>query len=177
MKVETKPPKELFWVEPRWSYIPRLKMEMAEIKQVLMQIKTWLRIIAISILLTVLLAQCLKRAMPELEFDWAAQLALSIATVFIGLFCFIGLLWLMPPFVWVNRRGVSRLHCGSTFWRLRAEMRRVMIDTTDPAHPRLNIEAVDNKPFDCGIAGKVSAAELASFMRRTFPELPVEEKR
>jgi hypothetical protein len=52
-----------------------------------------------------------------------------------------------------------------------------MIDTTDPAHPRLNIEAVDNKPFDCGIAGKVSAAELASFMRRTFPELPVEEKR
>jgi hypothetical protein len=176
MKVENKLPKELFWVEPRWSYIPRLRTEMAEIKQILMRVWVWLRIVLIAILLTVLLARWAKRAMPDLEFDWAAQLALSIATVFIGLFCFIGLLWLIPPFVFVNRRGVSRLH-GGTFWRRRAEIRRIIIDTTDPAHPRFSIEAADNKPFECGLGGKVSAAALASFLRETLPELTVEEKK
>jgi len=42
--------------------------------------------------------------------------------------------------------------------------------------PRLNIEATGKKPFECGIAGKVSAAAVADFLRATFPELAVEEK-
>ena len=76
----------------------------------------------------------------------------------------------------VNQEGVSRIQGGSTFCRRRAEIRRITIDTTD-AGPRLNIEAADNKPFECGIAAKVSAAELAAFVRGTFPELTVEERR
>jgi len=51
-----------------------------------MRVKVWLRIVLIVILLTVLLARWLKRAMPDLEFDWAGQLAISIATVVIGLY-------------------------------------------------------------------------------------------
>ena len=152
-------------------------MEMAEMRRLIMQLKMWLRIVVIVILLTVLAAQSLKRAMPDLEFDWAGKLALSIAAVFSGLACYIGLFWLIPPFIWVNAKGVMRLHGNSHFWRRRAEIRRMTIDTTDPARPRMNVEAVDNKPFECGIAGKVSATALAAFVRETLPELTVEERR
>ncbi|MGA2556451.1 MAG: hypothetical protein ABSG04_09270 [Verrucomicrobiota bacterium] len=51
------------------------------------------------------------------------------------------------------------------------------IDTTDLARPRLIIEATGKKPLQCGIAAKLSSASLAAFLRATFPELAVEEKK
>jgi hypothetical protein len=171
--VEAKQPKSLWWFEPRWSYRPRLKKEVIAI----MQIKMWLRIVAIVTLLTALLAYWLKRALPDVEFDWAAQLALSIGVMVLGLVCMLGFVWFIPPILGVSAKGISRLQGQHASWRWRADIRCLTIDTTDPARPRLNIEAAGRKLFQCGIATKVSAAALAAFLRATFPELVVEEKK
>jgi hypothetical protein len=173
VNAEAKQPKSLWWFEPRRSYRPRLKKEVFAI----IQIKMWLRIVAIVILLTVLLAYGLKRALPDFEFDWAAQLAQSIGVMVLGLVCFSVFIWFIPPIIGVTAKGVSRLQGQHASWRLRADIRRLTIDTTDQARPRLNIEATGKKPFECGIAAKVGAAALAAFLRATFPELAVEEKK
>jgi hypothetical protein len=135
----------------------------------------WLRIAGISILLTVLIAYGVKRAAPALEFDWASQLALCIAALFFGLLCMFGLWWLVPPFIRINAKGVSRQEGQHVFWRRRADIRRITIDATDPARPRLCIEAAGKAPFESGIAGKVSTEALAVFLRETFPEWTVEQ--
>jgi hypothetical protein len=137
----------------------------------------WLRLFAVLILFTVVAAYLLKRAVPDLEFDWAGQLARSIGVMVLGVVCFYGLSWLIPPFIVINANGVARQEGGHVVWRRRADIRRIIIDATDPARPRLNIEATGKKPFERGIAGKVSAAALADFLRATFPELAVEEKK
>jgi len=132
------------------------------------------RIAAVSIVLTALLAYGLKRAMPELEFDWAGKFALSFGAVLLSLLCFCGLSSLIPPIIGIKKQGVTRQEGQHVSWRRRADIRRITIDITDPARPRLNIEATNKGPFECGIASKVKAASLADFLRATFPELKVE---
>ncbi len=171
--MEAKQPKSLWWFEPRWSYWPRLIKEVSTI----LQLKTWLRIVAIVILLTVLLASAVKRALPDFQFDWAGRLAMSIGGLVLGLAGCLGAYWLIPPIIRVHAKGISRQQGQGASWRLRADIRRLTIDTTDPGRPRLSIEATGKKPFECGIATKVSVAALAAFLRATFPELAVEEKK
>jgi hypothetical protein len=143
----------------------------------MIQVKMWLRIIAIVILLTALLAYAVKRALPDFEFQWGTHLALSIGGLVFALACFFAIHWLVPPIIGINAKGVSRQQGQSCAWRSRVDIRRITIDTTDPAHPRLNIEATAKKPLECGIAAKVSTPSLVSFLHATFPELVVEEKR
>ncbi len=166
-------PKSLWWFEPRWSYTPRLKKEIWE----MFQIKMWLRILAIVILLTVLIAYFVNRAIPDFEFEWAARLAFIIGAMALSLVCYLGLFWVIPPIIGVNGRGVSRQGQGHISWRLRADIRRITIDSTDPARPLLHIEASGKKTIECGIAMKVSVANLAAFLRATFPELVLEVKK
>ena len=141
-----------------------------------MQIKMWLRIVAMVVLLTAMLAYGVKRALPDFEFHWAGQLARSIGVMVFSLLCFLGAHWLIPPVILVSAKGVFRLQSHNSR-RFRPDIQRLTIDTTDPGRPRLSIEATGKKPFECGIATKVSVAALAAFLRATFPELAVEEKK
>jgi hypothetical protein len=58
----------LWWWEPRWSFVPRIKRETAEI----LAPRKWLRILALSTAVILVLAFILRRALPDLEFNWLA---------------------------------------------------------------------------------------------------------
>jgi len=142
----------------------------------LAHIRVWLRILAVVVLLTALLAYGMERAMPGLEIDWTRRLAAGIGMVILYVGCMAGLLWFIPPTITINPRGVSRQHGMQIYWLFRRNVRRITIDVADPSRPLLNIEAAGREPLECGIAAKVSAADLAKFLRETFPELALEEK-
>ena len=102
VNAQAKKPKSLWWFEPGWSFRPRLKREFSEAIQVTMLP----RIVAVVVLLTVPPAYYLKRAMPDLEFDWAGKLVLRIGAMVLALACFYGLSWLIPPII-----GIKKTRC------------------------------------------------------------------
>jgi hypothetical protein len=67
-------PKSFLWSEPKWSYRPRTKAELSRI----LDLKMWLRIIFMVAFLIAALAYAVKRAFPDLEFDWFGALAMSV---------------------------------------------------------------------------------------------------
>ena len=166
MVAQSKGPKSLWWFEPRWSFRPRLKRELTG----LVQFKLWLRVLAVVILLTVLLAYALKRKMPNLEFDWERNLAASIGLLIASIGCFAGLMWFIPPTIRIDSKGISRQFGQQVYWLLRPEIRRVTIDITDPSRPFLNVETMAKKTLECGFGPKVSPEALATFLRKKFPE-------
>jgi hypothetical protein len=172
MVAESKLPKSLSWAEPRWSFLPRQKKEMSE----LAQFKLWLRVLGVVIFLTALLAYAFKRKMPDLEFDWARNLAASIGLFILAAGCFAGLIWFVPPIIRITSKGVSRQVGQHVYWLLRQDIRHITIDVTDPSRPLLKMEAAGKKSLECGIAAKVSATDLAKFLREKYPELALEER-
>jgi hypothetical protein len=175
MNTESKSPKSLWWFEPRWSYVPRVKGEMSFL--FLVQFKMWLRVLVEVILLTALLAYYVKREIPDLDFDWAGNLAFVIGAFILALGGFVALSFILPPIVAIKSAGVTRQEGQHAIWRRRADIRRITIDVTDPSRPLLKIEAAGKKPFESGISAKVSTAELTAFLRSIFPELSVEQKK
>ena len=75
----------------------------------------------------------------------------------------------------VNRHGVSRQQGQSAHWRRRGDIRRITVVTTDPGRPLLRVESA-GRPFEAGIAARVAPSELMAFLKRSFPELLVEEQ-
>ena len=160
----------IWWWEPRWSFVPRIRQEMAG----LLQVKLWLRILIFSAVIIFVLALLLHWAVPGLEFDWPKAFLLSVLAGLGGLGAIIGLLLLLPPMISVNRRGISRQQGQSVHWRRRAEIRRIAVVTTTPGKPLLWVET-SGQPFEAGIASQIVPSDLAAFLKRSFPELLVEE--
>ena len=161
------------WSEPRWSYRPRVKAELSQV----LNLKMWLRLFSLVVLLTALLAHTVKRRFPDLEFNWVGAVAASFAILAAMMGCFALALWVGAPVIQITSKGLSRQHGQSPHWRLRSAIRSVTINTTDPLHPRLLIEAQDRHPLECGIAPEVSLGALADFLKETFPEVLVKEER
>lgn len=162
--------KSMSWFEPRWSYVPELKRELACV----LRLGMWLRVSAVSALLTCLLAWAIHRALPDLEFDWVGSLLKAIAVLVLGLGAFTGFLFLLPPYVTVGCQGIARQQGQSTSWRLRADLRAITVDYTEPARPLLRVTAA--RPMTVGIGPRMARAELSRFLHETFPEVLVEEK-
>ena len=160
------------WFEPRWSYQSRLKAELSRV----LDLKMWIRIVAIVILLTILLACAAKRAFPGLEFNWGAALGASIGVCLMMLMLMAAILWFTSPVVRINPKGIFYQHGQSTRQRLRSDIRRITIDVSNPARPFLCVES-SSRPLECGIPPQVSPENLTVFLRELFPELPVTEKR
>ena len=121
------------------------------------------------------MAHVAKRKMPDLEFDWIRNLAMAIGA-FLAYLGFVAvLLWLIPPRIEINRKGISRQQGRTPHWRLRADIRRIVVDTTDGTKPTLSIES-NRKPLAAGIASKISVTELIAFLRDNFPEALIEKK-
>jgi hypothetical protein len=173
VKEVTKTKSESFqWFEPQWSYRPKVKVELFRI----LNFKMWLRIVAIVIPLTILLAYGTKRAFPNLEFDWVAALGGSIGIAIAMLALMTAILWFVPPIVSINCKGVFYQQGQSTRQRLRSDIRSITIDFTDPVRPFLHVET-SKRPLECGIAPQISLQNLVQFLRGSFPELLVTEKR
>jgi len=87
------------------------------------------RVVAVVIVLTMPAAYYLKHAMPDLEFEWAGNIALSIGEFVVVLPCIYGLSWLIPPIIGIKKQGVTRQEGEHVVWRRRADIRRITIDT------------------------------------------------
>jgi hypothetical protein len=172
MKSAEKKRKSVQWFEPRWSFAPRLKMELIGF----LQLKMWARIFVVVILLTALVAHWLKSKLPDLEFDWAEAVASSFGIFIFIMAIIIGISFAVPPLIQINSKGISYQQGQSVQRRIRSDIRNLIIDVTDLTRPVLRVESV-KKPLVIGISSKVSLRELAAFLQTTFPELIVTEKR
>ena len=164
-------PQSYQWSEPTWSYRPRLKTEFSG----WLEPRMWRRVLIIVALLTIVLAWAIKRVIPDLEFNWFASLAKAA-----GMFCFymaamFAVFWFMPPRIRIWCKGVARQQGTAAQILQRRNIRCITIDTTNAARPWLRIETA-GRPWECGLAAKVSPAALALFLREQFPEISVVEK-
>jgi len=173
MRTPVKRPGSLWWFEPRWSFRPRLKALFFEIFRLWM----WVRIFVVAFLFTILAAYIVKRKFPDLEFNWVASFIYSFCGLVIVTAVFFVYFWFVPPIIRINQYGVHRQEGNHGSWRPRADIQRMVVDRTVAARPQLHIEAVNRKPFDCGIGAKLSADALMAFLRETFPERLVEERK
>jgi len=162
---------KLWWWEPRWSYRPRFKAELG----VLANHRVWLRICLWAAVIVTPLALALRYAVPDLEFNWFKGIALSFLAFLLYAGVAFSLYWWMPPIVRLSDKGVSRQQGQHVHWRLRRDIRRIVVDTTALAHPVLRVETT-GKPLEAGVSAKVGPEELLKFLRQAFPELLVEER-
>jgi hypothetical protein len=168
---ETKKSESLRWFEPRWSHVPRLKSEWSS----LLHLKMWLRVSTVVILLTALTAYGVKHAVPDLDFNWAGALAASVGAFALVMFLTSAVLWAIPPIIIINCRGVCP-QGQPAYRRLRADIRFITVDATDRTRPLLRVET-SRKLLEIGIAPKITLPELLAFLKATFPEVVVTEKR
>ncbi len=164
-------PKSVQWFEPKWSYRPRLKTELCQI----LNLKMWLRIASVVVLLTVALAFVIKRTVPDLEFNWIAALAKGIGGLAIGMTGMATVLWFFSPTIKIWNKGIMRQQGSSHHMLLLSDIRQISVDATNPSQQWLRVETV-KKPFECGIADKISPTDLAQWLRESFPEIHVSEK-
>ena len=173
MSTDAKKRKSLTWFEPSWSFRPRLKRELAGVLKLWM----WVRIFMVSLFLVMLLAFFVTRKFPDLEFNWIRAFMVAFGGFVLFLMAVTVLMWFVPPTVRINAKGVCRQFGEETEWRQRSDIRRIILDRTIPEQPRLFVEADRKKEFDCGIASKTNLDSLAAFLRETFPNLVIEEKK
>ena len=171
-RVETKTPSAMEWNEPKWSYRPRVKAELSAI----LNLKMWLRVLVVVVLLTILLAYAVNRALPRLvEFNWVRGLILSCLALVAMLGMQLGILWFVPPVIRITAKGISR-QATSLHWRLRSEIRSIYIDTRSPIQPLICVESY-KRSFIAGVGPTIEPACLISFLKQTFPEILVEERK
>lgn len=174
MNVNRTTPKknQLAWMEPQWSFRPRAKAELSSI----LDIKMWSRVLALVILITVAIAHYLRKVYPALDFNWAGALAISIAVLAAQLVLFGCLLWMVPPRITINQKGICRQYGQSVRWRFAKDIRYVAVDAADPSHPVLYVEAAGKKRWDIGIPSEVNLADLRGRLREILPGPLIGEK-
>jgi len=173
MSAEMKKPKSLWWFEPRWSFRPRVKALFFEIFQLWM----WVRIFVLALLFTILAAHVVNRKFPDLDFNWVGFFIYSFGGLVFSVAVFFVYFWFIPPIIRINQYGVHRQEGRHVFWRRRADIQRIVVDRSALDRPQLHVEALNKKPFDCGIGAKLSADRLMAYLRETFPERFVEERK
>ena len=173
MSTNAKKPKSLNWFEPAWSFRPRLQQELARV----LDLRMWVRIFVVSLLLVILLASFVARAVPNLQFDWTRAFSMAFGGILLYLAALLAMFWFVPPRVAINAKGICHQQGQHATWRQHAEIRRIILDRTVQERPRLCVEAAGKKELDCGIASKISLDSLAGFLRETFPDRVIEERR
>jgi hypothetical protein len=164
---------ELAWLEPQWSYRPRVKAELSSV----LDLKMWSRVLALVILITVVAAHYIGKVFPDFEFNWAGALAISTGILAAKLVMFGSLQWMVPPRITINRKGISRQHGQSVRWRVAKDIQSVAIGSTDTGHPNLRVEAAGRKTWDIGIASEIDLTLLRSFLREVLPSVSINERR
>jgi hypothetical protein len=162
----------LEWKEPKWSYQARIKAELAPV----FGLKMWLRVLAAVVVLAAAMAYLVEHQFHGLiEFNWVRNVILSFLVLAGGLGLRIGAFWFFAPTIRISAKGISR-ETESQHWRLRKEIRSILVDARDRLHPVMNV-VNSKRTFAAGIGSDVEVGQLVSFLRQTFPEVPVEVKR
>ena len=172
MQFDDNQPKSYQWLEPAWSYRPRIKTELSEI----LNIKLWPRVVIVVAAVTFALAYAVKRLLPDLEFDWLKALGASIGAVNCCLAAVAAILLYVPPSIKIWNKGIMRQQGSSHRILFRSDIRQITIDATNPSQVWLRVQTA-KKPFECGIPAKISSTDLAQWLRESFPQTLVTEQR
>ena len=124
-------PTRVFWWEPRWSFVPR---ELREFRSSL-RLGSWLRIVAVSAVVTIAIALVANATIPGLQFPWTAAFAVSIAAMVVILFMVMVLLAAVPPLVFITPKGFGwwwppMLHHGFVYFK-RSDLKSVTLTVRD----------------------------------------------
>ena len=159
----------LWWFEPRWSYLPRVKRETAFVFRLVF----WLRIIAASLGLAAVALFFARNAAPDLEFNWTRAFLFAVGLPGLSLVSFTWLLRWIPPTISINRHGV----CRDKYWKRRSDICKLRVDAVDRSRPVLIVETASQHPLVVGIGPGILPVKLLALLREFFPELMVEENR
>jgi len=118
-----------------------------------------------------------KREVPNLEFDWTRGFLSSVAMFIAFMGVFFVYSWFVPPIIRVNEKGISRQEGDQVSWRLRADIQRIIVDRAVPDQPQLQVETSNGRPLACGVGAGMNGEALVAFLRKTFPERVVEERK
>ena len=173
MNTDTKKPKSLQWFEPSWSFRPRLKQEWTRV----MDLWMWVRVFVVALLLVVLLASFVTRAVPDLQFDWTYAFIVAFGGIVLSIAAYFAFLWFVPPSVSINTKGVCLQQGDHAGWLRHSDIRCIILDRTLLEKPRLCVQAAGKREFDCGIASKIGLDSLAAFLREVFPDRVIEERK
>ena len=165
-------PRSYQWAEPKWSYQPQVKAELAR----MLNLKMWLRICFVSLLLAGLMNYAARQAFPDLEFDWFTAFTGSIVVLLFILGMMFAILWFIPPVVRINDKAIRRQHGQSARTVMRSDIRSITIDLANPSQPWLHIET-GKRPFVCGIANNIFPTETVQWLKELFPEILITERR
>ena len=166
-------PTVLRWSEPQWSYRPKVKAEISRI----VGLKPVLRIVIVAALVAGLFAYGIRRAVPDLEFNWVVSFIMSAGILLLYVIFLGAMFWFAPPEIHLTSEGVSYQRGRAPRRRLRSELKRITIDVLGPDRRILTVEAAGKRPLQFGIASEVSTPGLMEFLSGTFPGLVVEERR
>ena len=136
----------------------------------------WIRAIIASLLATALLAYCVETLIPDLEFNWIGALVKCFGFAVLGIGIAFLVSCLIPPIICVQSKGIFRQEGQSVCWRLRSEIRKITVDVPNPVQPVLRVDA-NTIPFEAGISEKLNPRVLMEYLKQTFPELLINEKR
>ena len=164
--------KEIFWYEPKWSHIPKFKMEMKELKSSLF--KRLGRVFAFSALIFLVLYLVVDHYYPDLEFNWIKTFALGWLCVGAMIVCFILMLYLFKPCITVGPRGIRVVHGSSVGFLRMEDVRAARIDRVSPGRYMLVVEWKDKKKA-WGLSKKVDHALLKEILADKFSEGVVAE--
>lgn len=172
MGTDAKTPKSLTWFEPSWSFRPRLERDLDRV----FDFRVWARILLVALLLVILLAFFVVRAVPNLQFDWTYAFIVAFGAIVLYLASITTFLWFVPPRVGISAKGVYRQEGSHAVWRRHSDIRRIVLDRTVLERPRLCVEAAGKKDLECGIASKIDLDLLAPFLVEMFPNSVIEER-
>jgi hypothetical protein len=79
------------------------------------------------------------------------------------------LLWWLPPFVSISRKGVLVMQGQSAHWYLAHDIQSISLLLQVPRHPLIRVRTAE-RTSTYGIAAKVNLAELETFIREMLPE-------
>ena len=173
MSKDVKKPKSICWFEPSWSFRPRLKLDFVSVLNLWM----WARIFVMALILAIILARFVSRRFPDLQFNWTYAFIQAFGGIILYLAAFITFCWVVPPRVQINAKGVCRQQGQHVAWRLRADVQRIILDRTVAERPLLSIESAGKRKFQCGIAPNIKLDSLAVYLRETFLDGTVEERK
>ena len=181
---KTKPRSEIWWIEPRWSYVPELKSALAFTHGK----RFWLICIALPFIAFSVLLIVVEQGFLQAREN---MLRGAMAILAVGLFLRYGFQFvpqILPQYVAINRHGIVRGRALTP----RKQIRSVIIDIQDTNHPQLVLQRTPHKPVlsvrllaklvsvepfqperRIGIASNVSTSDLASLIRELFPEAEV----
>jgi len=158
-----KPRKEISWWEPHWSFRPKLEKEFAPFRNPWL----WVRLELVGVALVGFLFWLAWR-FPEIEWPKSRLIAGALLGPILLLGAPMLLLWWLPPFIAVSRKGVMVMQGKHAQWYLAEKVRVVQLLLQVPDHPLLRV-STNAVTGTYGIAAKVSVADLEALIQEAVP--------